>query len=138
MTDLAARLLPRPTPETAHFWSGTTRGQLLIQRCADCDKAYFPPRPFCPACSSRNVHVIPASGAATLLSYVISARPAPGLEAPYSVAIVRLAEGPTMMSNVINCPQTPEHLQLDMPLQVVFVRQTADITLPLFEPAGRP
>jgi len=136
MTDANTRLLPRPTPETAHFWQGTAQGQLLLQRCADCGDVYFPPRAFCPACNSRNVGVHRATGAATLLSYVVSARPAPGIEAPYSVAIVRLEEGLTMMSNVINCPQTPEHLKLDMPLRVVFVRQTADITLPLFEPAG--
>jgi uncharacterized protein len=135
MSDASTRLLPRPTPETAHFWDGTARGVLLLQRCADCEHVYFPPRAFCPACSSRGVAVHAASGAATLLSYVISAKPAPGLEAPYSVAIVRLKEGPTMMSNIVNCPQTPERLQLDMPLRAVFFRLTDEITLPLFEPA---
>jgi hypothetical protein len=41
-----------------------------------------------------------------------------------------------MMTNIVGCPQTPEALQLDMPLQVTFARQSDDISLPLFQPAG--
>ena len=41
-----------------------------------------------------------------------------------------------MMTNIIGCPQTPEALQLDMPLQVVFEKQNETITLPFFKPAG--
>ena len=134
MSETHGRLLPRPTPETAHFWEGTKRGQLLIQSCSACAHLYFPPRAFCPACSSTDVVPHPASGRATLLSYVISARPAPGIEAPYAVAVIRLEEGPTMMTNIVNCPQTPERLLLDMPLRVVFGAQNDDITLPFFEP----
>jgi uncharacterized protein len=132
----ATRPLPQPTPETEHFWHGTKQGELRLQRCNDCAHTYFPPRPFCPACSSRSVAVFRASGRATLLSYIINQRPHPAWDAPYSIAIVELEEGPRMMTNVVNCPQTPEALELDMPLEVVFERQTDDITLPLFQPAG--
>ena len=54
---------------------------------------------------------------------------------PHSIAVVTLAEGPRMMTNIIGCPQTPEALQLDMPLEVVFEKQNDDIYLPLFKPA---
>ena len=54
---------------------------------------------------------------------------------PYAIAVVKLAEGPTMMTNIVGCPQTPEALVLDMPLEVVFEPQTDTITLPLFRPA---
>lgn len=134
MSEAKGRLLPRPTPETAHFWEGTKRGQLLVQRCEACSHLFFPPRAFCPACSGWDVAPHPVAGRGRLLSYVISARPAPGIEAPYSVAVVRLDEGPTMMSNIVNCEQTPERLVLDMPLRVVFVAQSDEITLPFFEP----
>jgi hypothetical protein len=40
-----------------------------------------------------------------------------------------------MMTNIVGCPQTPEALQLDMPLQVVFEPQSDEIALPFFEPA---
>ncbi|MGO9056468.1 MAG: Zn-ribbon domain-containing OB-fold protein [Candidatus Binataceae bacterium] len=128
--------LPKPTPETIHFWQGTVAGELRLQRCDECRHAYFPPRPFCPKCASRKVSIFKASGRAILYSYVINHRPAPGFTAPYAIAVVELAEGPRMMTNIVGCPQTPEALQLDMPLEVVFEKQTDEITLPFFKPAG--
>jgi len=130
------RPVPEPTPETAHFWEGTRAGELRLQRCAACATTYFPPRPFCPACSSRDVEVVVASGRATLYSYVIHHRDAPGFTAPYAIAVVELAEGPRMMSNIVDCPQTPEALELDMELEVTFDPLTDEITLPLFRPVG--
>lgn len=132
----ARRPLPKPTPETRHFWDGARRGELLLQRCDACAKPYFPPRPFCPHCASRSVHVFRASGRATLHSYVIHHRPAPGFEPPYSIAVVELEEGPRMMTNVVEVEQTPEALQLDMPLEVTFQPLSDEIHLPLFRPAG--
>ncbi len=131
-----SRPLPQPTPETQHFWDGTQLGELRLQRCDTCDQVYFPPRPFCPACSSRKVSIFKAAGRGRLLSYVINHRPHPAWDAPYSIAIVELDEGPRMMSNVVGCDQTPEALQLDMPLVVEFEKVSDEITLPLFKPAG--
>lgn len=132
----SARPLPQPTPETQHFWDGCKAGELRLQRCDDCDKVYFPPRPFCPACSSRSVTIFTASGQATLASYVINERPHPAWDAPYAIAIVQLAEGPRMASNIVECEQTPEALVLDMPLMVQFEAMNDEITLPLFRPAA--
>lgn len=130
------RMLPEPTPETRHFWEGCKAGELRLQRCTDCQDAYFPPRPFCPKCGSRDVEVFAASGKATLYSYVINHRPRPDMgKDPHSIAVVELAEGPRMMTNIVGCPQTPEALQLDMPVQVTFQKESDDISLPLFEPA---
>ena len=41
-----------------------------------------------------------------------------------------------MMTNIVDCEQTPEALQLDMPVQVTFKRLTDEINLPLFKPAS--
>jgi len=132
----ASRPLPKPTPETQHFWDGTRVGELRLQRCGDCQHTYFPPRPFCPSCSSRSVDVIKASGRGRLLSYIINHRPHPAWDAPYSIAIVELDEGPRMMTNVVGCPQTPEALRLDMPLEVTFETVSDEVALPLFRPVG--
>lgn len=130
------RMLPEPTPETRHFWEGCKAGELRLQRCTDCGHSYFPPRAFCPKCASRDVEVYAASGKATLYSYVINHRPRPDMGTePHSIAVVELAEGPRMMTNIVGCPQTPEALQLDMPVQVTFQKESDDISLPLFEPA---
>ena len=131
------RPLPKPTPETKHFWDGTLAGELRVQACNDCSKTYFPPRPFCPKCGSRSVKVVKASGKAKLHSFVIHHRPSPGFDPPYAIAVVELAEGPRMMTNIVGCPQTPEALKVDMDLEVTFEKQTDAIALPLFKPAGK-
>jgi uncharacterized OB-fold protein len=79
---------------------------------------------------------VKASGKARLFSYVIHHRPAPGFTPPYAIAVVELDEGPRMMTNIVGCPQTPEALVLDMPLEAMFERQTDQITLAFFKPAG--
>jgi hypothetical protein len=60
----------------------------------------------------------------------------PGYEAPYSIAVVELEEGPRMMTNIVGCDQTPEALQLDMAVEVTFERCSEEIALPLFTPLG--
>jgi uncharacterized OB-fold protein len=129
------RARPMPTPETMHFWEGTRTGELRLQRCNACRKAYFPPRPFCPFCACREVSIFRASGKGRLYSYVIHHRPVPGFTPPYAIAVVELDEGPRMMTNITDCPQTPEALVLDMPLEVAFEKLDDEITLPLFRPA---
>jgi uncharacterized OB-fold protein len=130
------RALPTPTPETEHYWRGACEGKLLLQRCESCAKAYFPPRPFCPTCGSRDVAVIQASGRASLYSYAIQHRAIPGFVPPYAIAVVTLEEGPRMMTSIVECAQTPEALQLDMPLEVSFQRMSDTLSLPVFRPAG--
>lgn len=130
------RPLPVPTPETQAFWDGCAQGELRLQKCDACAHTYFPPRDFCPKCSAREVTTFKASGKATLYSYVINHRPRPDFgDQPHSIAVVTLAEGPRMMTNVVDCPQTPEALQLDMALEVTFEKASETISLPKFRPA---
>jgi uncharacterized OB-fold protein len=137
-TSMSERPLPAITPETRHFWEGAREGELRLQKCSACSHTYFPPRPFCPKCASRDVSVFRASGRAALYSYVIHHRPAPGFTPPYAIAVVELEEGPRMMTNIVGSEQTPQALQLDMALEVVFQRINDEISLPMFRPAGRP
>ena len=135
------KAVPIPTPETQPYWDGAAAGELRIQRCLDCGQPYFYPRPICPSCGSGDVEWFTASGRATLYSYVISHRPAPGFEAdaPYAIAVVQLAEGPRMMTSLVGVPATPEALVLDMPLRVTFERR-GSVSLAVFTPAsaGKP
>jgi hypothetical protein len=133
------RPVPEPTPETKEFWEGAKRGELRIQRCRACSRAYFYPRPFCPNCSSRDVEWFTASGRGKLHTYVINHRPAYGFQdaAPYVIAIVQLDEGPRMMSNLVGVEPDPEQIRCDMPLEVTFEDLSDEISLPLWRPAGR-
>ena len=129
------RVIPTPTPETRHYWDGAKDGKLILQKCNDCSDNYFPPRPFCPKCGSRSVQEFQASGKGSLYSYVINHLPSPGFTPPFAIAVVELEEGPRLMSNIVECEQTPEALELDMPLEVTFEKLNDDITLPQFKPA---
>src|SRR5260221_11258366 len=97
---MVQKAVPVPTPDTQPFWDGCAAGELRIQRGLDCDQPYFYPRPVCPACGSARVEGFTASGEATLYSYVINHRPAPGFgeEAPDATAVVHLAEWPRWMT----------------------------------------
>lgn len=127
--------VPRATPETRPFWDGAAAGELRVQRCRGCSRHLFYPRLACPRCGSGDVEWVRASGRATLYSYVINHRPAPGYDAPYAIAVVELEEGVRMMTNIVHTEITPENLVLDMPLRVVFEKR-GDMALPMFEPAS--
>ena len=131
------KAVPVPTPETQPYWDGAAAGELRIQRCTDCGKPFFYPRSSCPFCGSAAVEWFTATGRATLYSYTITHRAAPGFEedTPYAIAVVQLEEGPRMMANIVGVPNTPDNLVLDMDLQVTFEKR-GDMSLPQFAPTG--
>jgi uncharacterized OB-fold protein len=134
---VANRAVPVPTPETQPYWDGIAAGELRLPRCRACGQAYFPPSPVCPHCTSRDIEWFTASGEASLYSFVIHQRPSKlwNADGPMSVALVRLTEGPMVLSTVVGCPQTPEGLVLDMPLRATFV-PFDEIRVLAFEPAA--
>ena len=139
MTTPRGKSLPQPTPETAPYWEGCKQHELRLPYCTDCQQFFFYPRKYCPRCLSDAIAWRTASGKGTLLTYVISARPAPGFEneTPYAIAIVKLDEGPHLMTNIVNTEITPASLPAGMPVEVVFEDVSDTITLPKFQPAGR-
>ncbi len=132
-TGSADRFVPTPSPETRPFWDGTAAGELRIQSCNDCREPFFYPRSSCPRCGGMNLEWIVCSGRATLYSYVISARPAPGFEAPTVIAVVELEEGPRMLTNIVGVLPEPQFLPLDLPVRVTF-EERGDLAIPVFEP----
>ena len=131
---MPSRMLPEPTPQTRHFWDRCKDGELRLQRCTACKSSYFPPRPFCPKCSSRAVEVYKASGKGTLYSYVINMRPRPDMGTePYAIAVVQLDEGPRMMTNIVGC--APDDVRIGMAVEVTFEDLGDGASVPLFRPA---
>ena len=98
-----ARDVPVPTPETAPFWEGCREGRLLIQHCAACGHRQFYPRLLCTACGATAPAWIEASGRAVVESFTIvrqAIAPSRAPDVPYVLALVRLDEGPTLMTNI--------------------------------------
>ena len=113
--------LPAPDVTTEEFWAATRDGRLLIKRCADCGRAHYYPRTFCPVCWSERVAWEEASGRATLYTYSIVYQndlpPFPE-RVPYVAAVVDLEEGPRVMTNVVGCD--PEAVSVGMRVRVRF------------------
>ncbi len=96
--------LPFPLPETP-FWEALEGGSLTFQRCDSCGHAWLPERQACPNCWSLAAHRETASGRARVVSWVvyrIAYHAAFKDRLPYNVAIVELAEGPRMVTNLTN------------------------------------
>ena len=132
--------LPVPQPESDDYWEQAANGKLVAQRCADCDALQFYPRVFCTSCSSRSLEWQELSGKGTLFTFTIVHQPPHrGFtgDVPYIAAIVELAEGVKMPSQVIGIEPDPDALSIGMPLEVVFEQVTDTITLPKFKPAGQ-
>ena len=128
--------LPSPDDESAPFWDAARAGQFLIKRCADCGAAHFYPRPFCPRCWSTRVSWEPASGRAELYTWsVVHHNDLPPFRdrLPYVAAVVDLAEGPRVMTTVVDCE--PDDLAIGMDLRVDFRPLDDEITIPVFVPA---
>src|ERR1700676_1702452 len=101
------RLAPSPTPESTAFWTGGRNGELLINRCHGCGHFFHPPGPMCWRCRSTDVAPEPVSGRATAAASTVNRQPGlPGLEPPYVVAMVELAEEPDvrLVTNVVGIP----------------------------------
>jgi len=57
-------------------------------------------------------------------------------ETPYVIALVRLDEGPVMMSQITACD--PERIESGMRVKVVFEAWSDEITMPKFAPLSNP
>jgi uncharacterized OB-fold protein len=128
---------PVPTPDTLPFWAAARDGRLVIQSCQSCGRHYFYPRDHCPFCSSGDVQWQAVSGAGRLISYVINYRPLPPADpkTPQIIALVELAEGVRMLTNIVGSPPEPDSLPLDAPVSVEF-EPRGDWKLPVFRLAG--
>jgi hypothetical protein len=135
MTDLAP--IAKPVPQTdgalAPFFAAARDGQLVVQRCDGCGALRFPPREGCSVCLATSATWVPVSGRGRVFSYNVMHQvyhPGFAAEVPYVVALVELDEGPRLVTNLVDC--APADVRIDMPVEVVFERVSADVTLPKF------
>ncbi|GAB2577161.1 OB-fold domain-containing protein [Streptomyces capparidis] len=131
--------LPEPDAFSAPYWRAAAEGRLLLRRCADCGRPHHYPREHCPHCWSPHVHWEQATGRATLYTWSVVHRndlPPFTSRLPYTAAVVDLAEGPRMMTEVISCEESA--LRVGMPLEVCFRREGPGegVAVPVFRPGG--
>ncbi|THA64530.1 hypothetical protein E6P78_19650 [Streptomyces sp. A0958] len=129
-------LRPRPAVnrDNAFFFEGAEHHRLLIQRCADCSLPRHPPGPCCPACGSPEWDTVEAGGRGEVYSFVVNHHPKhPAFDTPYLVAVVALAEGTRLITNLTGV--APEDVTIGMPVVLDWLDADPDLTLPVFRPA---
>ncbi len=128
--------VPVPDADTEPFWSACREGRLRVQCCSECGAKRLPPERFCPKCHGAESEWQDVSGKGKVYSWIVVRHPVPGdvygADVPYVVALIDLAEGVRMASNIIDCD--PDAVTADMAVEVVFEAVTNDITLPKFRP----
>jgi uncharacterized OB-fold protein len=123
--------------DTAEFLDGAARGEFLIRRCAACGRHSAPPAQQCHACGATELAWVPASGAATIVSWVIAhGRPgADGTRPTTVLAIAELAEGPWWWSQIVEVGD-PGQLAAGVPLRITFERPEGSEAIPVFRLAA--
>lgn len=124
---------PRPatSDDTAFFWDGAAKGELLAQACAGCGRLRHPPGPACPACLSFDWEPRRLSGRGHVHSYTVLHHPAlPAFDEPPVIAVVELAEGLRMVANVVD--PAGRALAVGDEVTVVFSHQDEGWTIPQF------
>ena len=123
-----SRKIPAPivTAETQKFWDAARDGRFTIPVCTACGKAHWYPRAICPFCDSDKVEWREASGKGTIYTFSVMRR----AKEPYAIAYVTLAEGPTMMTNIIGCDL--DTLSIGQPVSAVFEDSENGPPVPMF------
>jgi uncharacterized OB-fold protein len=130
------RLLPAVDDLNRPFWTGGQQGELRFWRCQTCAYWIHPPTPLCPECLSKDLAVEAASGLAVVHTFSVNHQAwMPGLEPPYVVAIVALAEqdGLRLTTNVLDVD--PAEVFIGMAVEVRF-EQHEDVWIPVFTPSA--
>ena len=122
---------PEPNPETRPFWEAAAQGRLLIKACTSCARPHYYPRSICPLCGSDTTEWVQASGRGTVYSYSVMRR----VPVPYALAYVRLEEGVTMMTNIVDCDL--DVIRIGQRVQVVFKPSEGGPPVPMFTPVDR-
>ena len=120
---------PQPNPETKAFWDAAAAGRLMIGKCNACGEVHYYPRAICPFCFSPRTELQPASGHATIYTYSVMRR----TPIPYAIAYVTLAEGPTIMTNIVDCDL--DRIRIGQAVRLVFKPSDGGPPVPMFTPA---
>jgi uncharacterized OB-fold protein len=128
---------PKPVVDNWNrpFWEASARGDLILQCCSETGKCFFPPAPVSPFTGRPYWQWVKASGLGELWSYVVFHQGYfDGMkdELPYPVAMVKLAEGPFLLTNLIGV--APDHVKIGMKLSVRFPGGPLGFVLPQFGP----
>ena len=143
MTEAIAIARPTPVADSLSqgFWDAASRGELAIQRCAECKLYQHPPRAQCRGCGGGQVAYERVSGEGKLWSWTLTHRSVlGGLDAalPYTCMIIELNEQPELfvISDLIGREELRGQLKVGLAMRAIFPPTSDGPVLPQFEPAS--
>ena len=119
---------PKVLPESLPFWQAADEGRLVLKSCRACGQVHHYPRDLCPFCLSEDTQWIPAAGTGTVYSFSTMGQG----DAAYTLAYVTLAEGVTVMTNLVDCD--PARVAIGQAVRVVFRPSQGGHAVPMFTP----
>jgi len=106
--------------EIARHWRlKQQRYSLVGEVCNHCENKIFPPRDICPHCGNEARQPFAFSGKGEVYSYTTIYEAPTGYDAnaPYTVALVKLDEGPMVTAQLTDLEEAP--VQIGMPVEMV-------------------
>ena len=127
----APRPQPVPSPDTAFFWEGLQKGELLVQRCSACGTLRHPPGPACMECHSLEWTPQRASGRGRIASFVAMHKPqVQGFDYPHPVGLIELDEGVRLIAPLTGRPK--RDYAIGMRVEAVHEPVEGEMRLPSF------
>ncbi|MBN2624940.1 MAG: OB-fold domain-containing protein [Acidimicrobiales bacterium] len=127
---------PPITEASAPFWDATRDRRLVLPHSPVTGRPMWFPREVDPAAPDQPLDWREASGEGVVYAASVHHKPGPGRDpddGPYVVALVDLAEGVRMMTNVVGCP--PGDVVVGMPVRLTWRPLSDGRHLPQFAPA---
>jgi uncharacterized OB-fold protein len=141
-----AELYDRPLPDidwplAREYWQGTKEHKILVQKCTNCGRFRWLPKPMCPDCNTFDAEWTDVGTTGTIFSFFISYRGFGRVweqHAPYVVVLVEFDEAPNVriFADLIDVEADPDKVKIGLPVEVVFDDITDKITLPRFRLRG--
>jgi uncharacterized OB-fold protein len=128
------RMIPDPIGLNAELYAHWARGELRIQRCADCNTWRHPPRYLCATCGSPRFTWELSAGRGRVFSWTISHRAVdPAFAPPYAIVVTELDEGPRLVGTISEIELADLALDLEVVVELESVSNT--VALLSFRPA---
>jgi len=109
-----------------HWRLKRQRYQLVGEVCPHCEAKLFPPRDICPECGGEAKSLYTFSGRGEVYSHTTVQDAPAGFEenAPYTVALVKLEEGPLITAQLTDMGE--EAVEIGTPVEMVTRRLRTD------------
>jgi uncharacterized protein len=121
---------PAMNPGDEQYFEGAAAGKLMLKKCNTCGDVHHYPRALCPFCFSDKVEWVEAKGTGEIYTYSVTRRGGP---VPYCIAYVKLDEGVSMMTNIVDCDL--DTIKVGQKVKVAFKKSEGGSSIPMFTPA---